>query len=196
MNTIKSDKIKRVAIFGSGGGSNAQSIIDYFDKHQEISVSLIVSNKEEAHILNRAKKHNIPSALLTKEDFKSSDTILQFLEEHKIDLIVLAGFLLLVPAYLVNAYPNKIINIHPALLPKFGGKGMFGMNVHRAVAEAGENRSGPTVHYVNEKFDDGAIIAQFKVAIESEDTAEMIAKKVLALEHKHYPEVIEELLSQ
>jgi len=195
MSTTKFDKIKRIAIFGSGGGSNAQAIIDHFENHEWIQVGLIVSNKEDAFILQRADKHDIPTEVLTKKDFKSSEIILDTLSAHNIDLVVLAGFLLLIPSYLVKAYPNQIINIHPALLPKFGGKGMYGMNVHRAVAESGENKSGPTIHYVNEKFDDGEIIAQFKVAIEKEDTAELISKKVLALEHKHYPEVIEELLT-
>lgn len=157
---------------------------------------MIVSNKKDAFILERGTKHDIATAVLTKSDFKSSEKVLNTLTEHKIDLVVLAGFLLLIPAYLVKAYPNQIINIHPALLPKFGGKGMFGMNVHKAVAEARENKSGPTIHFVNEKFDEGKIIAQFKVAIEPEDTPDVIAKKVLALEHKHYPEVIEDLLTE
>jgi len=196
MNTTKFDKIKRIAIFGSGGGSNAQAIIDHFEHHKMIEVALIVSNKQDSFILERGAKHNIQTAVFTKTDFKSAEKILKTLAENNIDLIVLAGFLLLIPSYLVEAYPNQIINIHPALLPKFGGKGMFGMSVHRAVAEAGENKSGPSIHYVNEKFDEGKIIAQFKVAIEKEDTPEIIAKKVLALEHKHYPEVIEQLLTQ
>lgn len=153
-----------------------------------------MSNKKDAFILERAQNHSIPSEVLTKEDFKTAQNILHFLDQYNIDLIVLAGFLLLIPPYLVENYPNKIINIHPALLPKFGGKGMYGMNVHRAVAAAKETKSGPTIHYVNEKFDDGAIIAQFKVAIEPEDNAEEIAKKVLELEHKHYAEVIEQVL--
>ena len=157
---------------------------------------MIVSNKEEAFILERAKKHSIPQLYLNKSDFQDSERILSLLHDHKIDLIVLAGFLLLIPPYLVQHYPDKIINIHPALLPKFGGKGMYGMNVHRAVADAKEDKSGPTIHYVNEHYDEGNIIAQFKVALEKEDTAEEIAKKVLALEHKHYPEVIEKLLCQ
>lgn len=195
-NTPKFDKIKRIAIFGSGGGSNAQAIIDHFENHEQIEVGLIVSNKKDAFILERGKKHDIPTVLRTKKDFKSSEKILEILDEQNIDLIVLAGFLLLIPAYLVKAYPNQIINIHPALLPKFGGKGMYGMNVHRAVAEAKEIKSGPTIHYVNEKFDEGEIIAQFKVALENEDTPESIAKKVLQLEHKHYPEVIEDLLTE
>lgn len=160
-----------------------------------IEVSLIVSNKAKAHILKRAQNHNIPDLFISKKQFQDAKTILNILTKHQIDMIVLAGFLLLIPAYLVNAYPNKIINIHPALLPKFGGKGMYGMNVHKAVADAGENKSGPTIHYVNEHYDEGNIIAQFKVAIEPEDTPDIIAKKVLALEHKYYPEVIEELLS-
>lgn len=144
--------------------------------------------------MERAEKHSIPSEVLSKEDFKTAQNILHLLDQYNIDLIVLAGFLLLVPAYLVESYTDKIINIHPALLPKFGGKGMYGMNVHRAVAEAGEKKSGPTVHFVNEKFDDGNIIAQFETDLDSNDTAEEIAKKVLALEHKHYPEVIHQLL--
>ena len=196
MNITKSDKIKNIAIFGSGGGSNAQAIIDHFDSHSTIKVGLIVSNKAEAFILQRAQKHDIPNLVITKSDFKNPDEVLKLLSEHKIDLIVLAGFLLLIPGYLVKAFPNQIINIHPALLPKFGGKGMYGMNVHKAVAEAGEEKSGPTIHYVNEKYDEGNIIAQFEVELEKDDSAESISKKVLALEHKHYPQVIEDLLTQ
>ena len=196
MNTTKSGNIKNIAIFGSGGGSNAQAIIDHFEGHHSIKVGLIVSNKVDSFILNRAQKHGLPNHVISKSEFKNSDKVLKILAEHNIDLIVLAGFLLLIPGYLVKAYPNQIINIHPALLPKFGGKGMYGMNVHKAVAEAGADKSGPTIHYVNEKYDEGNIIAQFEVGIEEDDNAETISKKVLALEHKHYPQVIEDLLTQ
>ena len=190
---MASDKI-RLAIFGSGGGSNAQAIIDYFSSHEDVDVSLIVSNRKKAFILDRASIENIPAAYISKDSFNTNQGVIKILEEYEIDFIILAGFLLLVPPYLVEKFPNKILNIHPALLPKYGGKGMYGMNVHRAVYEAKDDKSGITIHYVNEHYDEGNIIAQFKVALEVEDQAEVIAKKVLALEHKHYPQIIEKVI--
>lgn len=195
MNTMKSDKISRIAIFGSGGGSNAQAIIDYFRSHDEVEVSLIVSNRKSAYILERAENENIPAVYVHKEDFKTDEGLTAMLAKHQIDFIILAGFLLLVPSYLIDQYPDKILNIHPALLPKFGGKGMYGMHVHRAVHEAGEKKSGITIHYVNKHYDEGNIIAQFEVDLIEGDEPEVIAKKVLALEHQHYPQVIEKILT-
>ncbi len=188
---MASDKITRIAIFGSGDGSNAQAIINYFASHADVVISLIVSNRKKAFILERAANENIPALYFPKEKFASDQGVSNGLDEHNIDLIILAGFLLLIPPYLVEKYPNRILNIHPALLPKYGGKGMYGMNVHRAVQAANEPKSGISIHYVNEHYDEGNIIAQIEVALEPGDAAEVIAQKVLALEHAHYPEVIE-----
>lgn len=193
---MTSDKFYRIAIFGSGGGSNAQAIIDYFEPHSNIEVALIVSNRKKAFILERAVNHNIPAAYIPKSEFSTDQGVSKTLNQHKIDLIILAGFLLLIPPYLVKKYPNKILNIHPALLPKFGGKGMYGMNVHKAVHEAKQEKSGISIHYVNEHYDEGSIIAQFEVALDSTDDPEMIAKKVLALEHEHYAPTIEKEINR
>jgi len=191
---MASDKT-RIAIFGSGGGSNAQAIIDHFASHDEIEISLIVSNRKKAYILERAVKENIPAAYISKSEFSDEELVLKTLEKHQVDLVVLAGFLLLIPPYLVKKFPHRILNIHPALLPKYGGKGMYGMNVHRAVEAAQEIESGITIHYVNEHYDEGNIIAQFKVGLEAGDEAKVIAEKVLALEHLNYPKVIEEVIA-
>jgi phosphoribosylglycinamide formyltransferase-1 len=180
----------RLAIFASGSGSNAEAIMKFFEHHATIEVALIISNKENAGVIEKAKQFDVKSLLINKEAFYHSRAVLQILQSHGISHIVLAGFLLLVPDYLIKAYPDKIINIHPSLLPKFGGKGMYGMHVHRAVITAKENESGLTIHLVNEHFDDGEILLQVKCAIETNDSAETLAKKVLQLEHKHYPRVI------
>ncbi|MCZ8353807.1 MAG: phosphoribosylglycinamide formyltransferase [Cyclobacteriaceae bacterium] len=180
----------RLAIFASGSGSNAEAIMKFFEHHAIIEVALIISNKENAGVIEKAKQFDVKSLLINKEAFYQSRAVLQILQSHGISHIVLAGFLLLVPDYLIKAYPDKIINIHPSLLPKFGGKGMYGMHVHRAVITAKENESGLTIHLVNEHFDDGEILLQVKCAIETNDSAETLAKKVLQLEHKHYPRVI------
>ena len=180
----------RLAIFASGSGSNAEAIMKFFEHHATIEVALIISNKENAGVIEKAKQFDVKSLLINKEAFYHSRAVLQILQSHGISHIVLAGFLLLVPDYLIKAYPDKIINIHPSLLPKFGGKGMYGMHVHRAVITAKENESGLTIHLVNEQFDDGEILLQVKCAIETNDSAETLAKKVLQLEHKHYPQVI------
>lgn len=184
---------KNVTIFASGSGSNAENIIKYFKEKNTLHFPLIVSNKENAYIHERAKNLGIPSYTFTKEDFISGEKILALLKEKEIDAIVLAGFLLKVPAVLLEAYPDRIINIHPALLPKYGGKGMYGDYVHEAVAEAGEKETGITIHYVNENYDEGNIIFQAKCKIEANDTPEKIAKKVHALEYEHFPKVIEQL---
>lgn len=180
----------RLAIFASGSGSNAEAIMKFFEHHATIEVALIISNKEKAGVIEKAKQFDVKSLLINKEEFYHSRAVLQILQSHGISHVVLAGFLLLVPDYLIKAYPDKIINIHPSLLPKFGGKGMYGMHVHRAVITAKENESGLTIHLVNEHFDDGEILLQVKCAIETNDSAETLAKKVLQLEHKHYPQVI------
>lgn len=182
---------KRIAIFASGAGSNANAIAEYFKGNDKIEISLIASNKADAGVLNVAKKHNIPAFVFSKEEFKNA----VFLERLKdVDLIVLAGFLWLVPKYLVEAFPNKIINIHPALLPKYGGKGMYGANVHQAVFENRDKETGITIHYVNENYDEGAIIRQEKVALSENDTPETIQQKVHELEHSYFPVTVEKVI--
>ncbi len=188
---------KNIAIFISGGGSNARKIIEYSlagGKDCGFKVAMLIASKPNAGGLLIAAEYDIPTLVLDRKTFRETEKLLPILDEFKIDFIVLAGFLWLVPAYLVKAFPNKIVNIHPALLPKFGGKGMYGTNVHRAVKVAGETKSGPTIHYVNEHYDEGSIIAQFSTSLSPEDTAEEIAAKVLKLEHANYAKVIEEVL--
>ncbi len=180
-----------IAIFASGSGSNAQKIAEYFSESKDIKVKLIASNNPKAFVLERAKNLNIPSFVFDRATFYHSTDLLNALKAHQIDFIVLAGFMWLVPTYLVAAFPNKMVNIHPALLPKYGGKGMYGDFVHEAVAEAGEQESGITIHYVNEHYDEGNIIFQAKCQLSPSDTPQTIAEKVHALEYQYYPEVIE-----
>lgn len=185
-----------ICIFASGGGSNAESIIQHFKSVEDIKIKLIVSNKPNAFVLQRAKNHQIDSLIIERNEFKNSDAILEKLQEHRIDFIVLAGFLWLIPLYLIQAFPKRILNIHPALLPKYGGKGMYGHHVHQAVFNNFEKESGMTIHEVNENYDEGAIVFQAKTTLDPSDTAEDIAAKVLKLEHAHYPQVIEEYIRQ
>ena len=185
---------KHIAIFASGAGSNALAIIKYFEQNTQIKVALIITNKKDAGVINIAKDHRIPFDIISPKELKEEETILDLLGVYQIDLIVLAGFLLLIPTFLIKAYPHRIINIHPALLPKYGGKGMYGMNVHKAVKDAGDTESGISIHYVDDKYDEGAVIKQIKCYVEPSDSAETIAKKVLALEHEHYPKVVDDLL--
>ena len=182
---------RRVAIFASGGGSNAEAIINHFRDSDSVEISLIVSNNAKAFVLERANKHNIPAHLINKKNFINSYDLLDVLQEHKIDFIVLAGFLLLIPNYLIQAYPDRIVNIHPALLPKYGGKGMYGHHVHQAVFDNFEKESGITIHLVNEKYDEGEILFQQQIPLQLTDTPDIIASKVLELEHTHFPQVIE-----
>jgi len=184
---------KKIALFASGSGSNAENIVNYFKDNSDFEFPLIISNKKDAFIHERAKKMQIPSYTFPKEDFLTGEKILELLNNQKIDCIVLAGFLLKIPECLINAFPNKIINIHPALLPKFGGKGMYGSHVHEAVAEAGEKESGITIHYVNNNYDEGNIIFQAKCPVFATDTPNMIAEKVHLLEYEHFPKVIENI---
>lgn len=181
----------RIAIFASGNGSNAEAIIHYFKGHPSINVALILSNNADAMVLDRAKKSGIPAKSFTRDDYKQPGKVLQDLSAENITHIVLAGFLWLVPDYLIKVYPDKIINIHPALLPKFGGKGMYGNRVHEAVKLAGEKETGITIHLVNEHYDDGRVLFQKSCPVEAHYSAGDISKCVLALEHKYYPEVIE-----
>ena len=183
----------KIALFASGSGSNAENIANYYSKSTVFEFPLIISNKADAYVHERAKKLQIPSFTFSREDFLAGDNIITFLKGYEIDYIVLAGFLLKIPNSLVEAYPNRIINIHPALLPKFGGKGMYGHHVHQAVADAGETESGITIHYVNGNYDEGNVIFQAKCPVLPTDTPDMIAEKVHALEYEHFPRIISEL---
>ncbi len=182
----------KLALFASGSGSNAENIVHFFSENPLFEFPLILSNKSDAFVHERAKKLQIPSFTFSREDFLDGEKILTLLKEHKIDYIILAGFLLKIPLTLINAFPQKIINIHPALLPKYGGKGMYGIRVHQAVAESGDNESGITIHFVNSNYDEGSIIFQAKCPVLKTDTAEMIADKVHALEYEYFPKIIEE----
>jgi phosphoribosylglycinamide formyltransferase-1 len=183
--------LTQLAIFASGAGTNAQKIIDYFRTNNSIKVALILCNKPNAGVLTIAQKENIPFIIIEKEKFAAGEFYLAILKEKKIDFLVLAGFLWKLPVELIKSYPKKIINIHPALLPKYGGKGMFGDHVHKSVINNNEKESGISVHYVDEIYDHGKIIFQAKCIIETNETAETLAKKIHALEHKNYPELIE-----
>lgn len=187
---------KNIAIFASGSGSNAENIIRYFQKSGSAQVSLVLSNKSDAYVLERAHRLGVPCSVFPKEDWIAGDEILAVLQEARIDFIVLAGFLFRVPDLLLHAYPYKIINIHPALLPKYGGKGMYGDRVHQAVVTAGEKESGITIHYINEHYDEGDTIFQVTCPVLPTDSPDDVAKKVHALEYEHFPLVIEKLLNE
>ncbi|HBO05764.1 MULTISPECIES: phosphoribosylglycinamide formyltransferase [Bacteroides] len=186
---------KNIAIFASGNGTNAENIIRYFQNSELVNVELVLANKETAFVLERARSLNVPFAYMGKAEWTEGTAVLSLLEGRKIDFIVLAGFLARVPDCILHAYPNKIINIHPSLLPKFGGKGMYGDRVHEAVVAAGEAETGITIHYLNERFDEGEIVVQYKCPVLPQDTAADVAKKVHALEYEYYPKVIDRLLT-
>jgi phosphoribosylglycinamide formyltransferase-1 len=183
-----------IAIFASGSGSNAENIANYFKSSTDIGVALILSNKQDAYVHERAKKLGIPSFTFTKAEFADGTEILEILREYEIDFIVLAGFLLKVSKSLLEAYPGRIVNIHPALLPKHGGKGMYGDRVHQAVLDAGETESGITIHYINEHYDEGSIIYQVSCEVQRGDTCDILANRVHALEYAHFPKVIEAII--
>lgn len=184
----------KIAIFASGAGTNAENIVKYFEKNKEIIVSYILTNNENAGVIKKSETLKIPIIIFSKEEFYQNDKILDLLKNENIDFIILAGFLWLVPSVIVKNFKNKIINIHPALLPKYGGKGMYGDKVHKKVIENCESESGITIHYVNDKYDDGDVICQVKCVIEKDDTPESLAQKIHMLEHKHFPEAIEKLV--
>lgn len=188
------DLKKKIAVFASGTGTNAEKIFEHFKDRPQIEVALLFSNNASAGVLNIAMRYEIPTVVFNRSEFYDSNAILNRLVKEEIEWIVLAGFMWLVPESLVKAFPNKIINIHPALLPKFGGKGMYGMHVHEAVKADNETISGISIHFVNQQYDEGSIIAQFSCQIEHSDSATEIAKKVQRLEHENYPKVIEELV--
>ena len=184
----------RIAFFASGSGSNVENIVTKLSNETTIEFVKIYCNKPDAFVLQRAEKLQIPARVFTKQEFSLSDIILQDLLDEKIDLVILAGFLWMIPASLVKAFPNKIINIHPALLPKFGGKGMYGMNVHEQVVATKETETGITIHYVNEHYDDGPAILQAKVPVLTTDSPEDVANKVHQLEYEYFPKAILEVV--
>lgn len=183
-----------IAFFASGSGSNVENIANFFQEKPDFHLSCIISNRKNAYVHQRAQKLGIPTYTFTREDFVETKPIIELLQEHQIDWIVLAGFLLKIPPALIAAFPNRIINIHPALLPKFGGKGMYGHHVHQAVVDAQESKSGITIHYVNENYDEGNIIFQTACEVTPEDTADSLAEKIHALEYEYFPKVIEQLV--
>lgn len=186
--------MNKLAIFASGSGTNAENIIKFSKENKNFEIKAIFSNNKNAYVIQRAINHNIEHYIFSRPDFYNTQKVLDILNKEQIDFIVLAGFLWLIPEYLINAYPNKIINIHPALLPKYGGKGMYGMNVHKAVKENNELETGITIHYVNKEYDQGNIIFQAKCKVNQEDTPETIAKKVHELEYEHFPKIINKIL--
>ena len=188
--------LKRIAIFASGSGSNAQRIMEHFKRHKEMEVAIVLSNRADSYVLQRADNFEIPTHVFSKEELYDSATILKLLKNLNIDIIVLAGFLWLIPENIIRQYPKRIINIHPALLPKYGGKGMYGDIIHETVIAHHDHETGITIHYVNETFDEGEIIYQNKCLVENTDTTEKLAYKVHQLEHLHYPRIIEDLLKK
>ncbi len=187
---------KRIAIFASGSGSNAQKIMEYFKRNELAEVNIVLTNNPEAYVLQRADNFEIPTHIFNRKAFYQSDEVIKILQKLNIDLVVLAGFLWLVPPNLLEAFPDKIVNIHPALLPNYGGKGMYGDHIHRAVLAAREKESGISIHFVNEHFDEGEIIQQFRFKIDPNDQLENIRFKIQQLEHQHYPKVIEQVLKK
>jgi len=188
--------MKRIAILASGSGTNAENIIRYFKANGKAIIEVVLCNNPKAVVIERAKNLHTPAMVITKQDFYETQKIEKLLERLKIDLVVLAGFLWLVPGSFIKKFSGKIINIHPALLPHYGGKGFYGAKVHEAVIAAGEKKSGITIHYVNEKFDEGEIIFQAECDVDAGETPESLAAKVHRLEHEHYPKVIEGLLAK
>lgn len=188
--------MKRIAVFASGNGSNAEHITRYFAESSLARVDAIYCNNPKAHVIRRATNLKVPLVLFDREKFYASDFVLRDLQSRKIDLIVLAGFLWLMPGSITRAFSQKIVNIHPALLPLYSGKGMFGDNVHEAVVESGDKESGITIHLIDEVYDHGATLLQVKCKVAPNETAESLAKKIHQLEYEHYPKVIEELLGE
>ena len=186
--------MKKIAIFASGSGSNAENIIQYFAQKPQFCVKSVFCNVPDAYVLERAKKYRIPSFVFNREEFRNPDKVFRQLQEQEIDFIVLAGFLWLMPSFITAAWPNKIVNIHPALLPAYGGKGMYGHHVHEAVIAAGEKESGITIHYVNDHYDQGAIIFQAKCTVLPTDTPDDLAARVHELEYRYFPQIIAETI--
>lgn len=187
--------MKNIALFASGNGTNVQQIAEYFQGSKEVKVDCVVVNKKNIYVIERAKNLNIPCFYFNREDFYESNKVLNLMQERKIDYIILAGFLWLIPTNLLQAYNNKIVNIHPALLPKYGGKGMYGHHVHEAVVANKETESGITIHYANEKYDSGDIIFQARCMVEEKDSADDVAAKIHLLEKEYYPKVVERVVT-
>lgn len=187
-------KMKKIAIFASGSGTNAENLINFFSNEKRARVSIVLTNRSDAFVIERAKRLSVDTMVFDRDDFYNTGRVAMELAVRDIDMIVLAGFLWLVPKQIIDAYPGRIINIHPALLPAYGGKGMYGDRVHRAVIENSERESGITIHYVNEKYDEGSIIFQAKCRVEQDDTPESLAKKIHELEYRHFPEVVARVL--
>lgn len=185
-----------VAVFVSGGGTNCENLITYFKDSEQVNIALVISNKADAYALVRAERHGVPTAVVPKVELPDEQKLLSLLRNYDIQFIVLAGFLPLIPDYLINAFPKRIINLHPALLPKFGGKGMWGHHVHEAVKAAGETETGMTVHYVTPVCDGGEIIAQFRVSLSPSDSVDDIAEKEHLLEMQYFPNVVEKVLRE
>ncbi|MBC3759783.1 phosphoribosylglycinamide formyltransferase [Hyunsoonleella sp. SJ7] len=186
--------MKRIVIFASGSGTNAENLIRFFHNSDNASVIQVLTNNPRAKVLERAKNLKVSALSFNRIAFSKSDDVLNILKASQPDLIVLAGFLWKFPEFILNEFPNKVINVHPALLPKFGGKGMYGMHVHEAVVANGETETGITIHYVNENYDEGAIIFQAKCNVSKDDTAEDVAEKIHELEMAHFPKVVARLL--
>lgn len=186
--------MKNIAIFASGSGTNAENITRYFAKSDTVKVAVVLSNNRNVGVHARVNRLGIPSFVFSRDEFVEGTPVLEKLAEYKVDFIVLAGFMNKISDVLLAAFPGKIVNIHPALLPKHGGKGMYGMHVHEAVVAAGERESGITIHYINERYDEGAVIFQAVCPVLPSDSPEDVATKVHALEYAHYPRVIEEML--
>lgn len=186
----------KVAILASGSGSNAENIFNYFSGRKDVEISLIISNKVNAFVHNRAEKLGIPSLTISRNELDNPELVIEILKNHGIDFIILAGYLLKIPTLLINSFPDKIVNIHPALLPKFGGKGMYGDKVHKAVIESEEKFSGITIHLVNENYDEGKTIFQATCPVNEYDSPDSLAHKVHELEYKYFPGVIDEILKK
>ncbi len=187
-------KKHKIAIFASGSGTNAENLIHYFKDHVSIEVALLVSNNPNAYALKRAERQQVPSVIMDQSYRTSEERVMKLLEQFEINIIVLAGYMLLVPDWLTRRFENKIVNIHPALLPRFGGKGMYGHHVHNAVIQSGEKRSGITIHYVNEQYDQGDIIFQADCPVFPDDTPQSLAERIHELEYKHFPVVVEKII--
>jgi len=186
--------VKKIAVFASGRGSNARRLVEHFDGHATIEIALIASNKPDAPVLDMAQEHDIATFIFNRKKFYDKKSVIPELESANIDFIVLAGFLWLMPQIIIDSYAKRIINLHPALLPKYGGKGMYGMRVHEAVKAANETETGITIHYVNERYDEGDIVFQAKCSVNETDTPKDIARKIHELEHKNLPIITEELV--
>ena len=188
--------MKKIAIFASGSGTNAQNIIEHFMYHKNVRIEIVLSNNKNAGVHKRAEHYNIPTLVFSKSQLYDNNFVGNLLEHKKIDLIVLSGFLWLIPESIIDKFPNRIINIHPALLPKYGGKGMYGAKVHEAVLKNNEQESGITIHYVNKQYDKGSIIFQKSCDIELYQTPELLAEKIHSLEYKYFPEIIENIINE